>query len=174
MQWYDETRCHPINTESVLQVKDQGQKSGLFTGKSPISFKESFEKCKGKDAEPSPFGMQGLINLFKEIKDQCLQLQGFPGGTSGREPTCQFRRVRFDPLVGQISWRRAQQPTSVFLPGNPMDRGSQWDTVPRVAKNGAQKKQLNIHPSSNFTSQVMSPSSMIYLPLKYRHRNTDL
>jgi len=27
------------------------------------------------------------------------------------------KRHRFDPKVGKIPWRRAQQPTPVFLPG---------------------------------------------------------
>ena len=45
---------------------------------------------------------------------------GFPGGASGKEPACQFRRhkrLRFDPWVGKILWRMAWQPTPVFLPG---------------------------------------------------------
>ena len=45
---------------------------------------------------------------------------GFPGGTSGKEPTCQFRRHKrcgFNPWVGKISWRREWQPTPVFSPG---------------------------------------------------------
>jgi len=45
---------------------------------------------------------------------------GFPGGTSGKEPTCQFRRHkrhRFSPWIGKMPWRRAWQPTRVFLPG---------------------------------------------------------
>ena len=44
----------------------------------------------------------------------------FPHGASGKEPACQFRRpkkYRFDPWVGKISWRRAWQPTPVFLLG---------------------------------------------------------
>ena len=44
----------------------------------------------------------------------------FPGGTSGKEPACQCRRCkrrRFNPWVGKIPWRRAWQPTLVFLPG---------------------------------------------------------
>jgi len=35
-------------------------------------------------------------------------------------PACQCRRHKrhgFDPWVGKISWRRARQPTPVFLPG---------------------------------------------------------
>ena len=46
--------------------------------------------------------------------------RGFSGGTSGKEPTCQcwrHERPRFDPWVGKIPWRRAWQPTPVFLPG---------------------------------------------------------
>ena len=50
---------------------------------------------------------------------------GFPGGATGKEPICQCRgckRCRFDPQVGEIPWRRAWQPTPVFLPGeSPMD-----------------------------------------------------
>ena len=39
---------------------------------------------------------------------------GLPGGTSGKEPACQFRshkRRGFDPWVVQIPWRRTWQPT---------------------------------------------------------------
>ena len=38
-------------------------------------------------------------------------------GLSGKESTCQYRRLRFDPWVGKIPWRREWQPTPVFLPG---------------------------------------------------------
>ena len=37
----------------------------------------------------------------------------------GKEPACQCRRHKrqvFDPWVGKIPWRRAWQPTLVFLP----------------------------------------------------------
>ena len=59
-------------------------------------------------------------------------LLGFPGGASDKEPACQCRRperCRFDPWVRKIPWRRAWQPTPVFLPENPMDRGAWWATV---------------------------------------------
>ena len=45
--------------------------------------------------------------------------QSFPGGATGKEPPCQYRRLKkhgFDPWVGKIPWRRAWQPTPVFLP----------------------------------------------------------
>ena len=46
--------------------------------------------------------------------------RGFPSGASGREPACQCRRCKrhgFNPWVGKIPWKRAQQSTPVFLPG---------------------------------------------------------
>ena len=49
-----------------------------------------------------------------------FEKEGFPGGTSGKEPTYQFRRLKrheFDPWVRKISWRRKWQPTPVFMPG---------------------------------------------------------
>ena len=56
----------------------------------------------------------------------------FPGGTSGKESTCQCRRHKrhgFNPWVRKILWRRKWQPTPVFLLENPMDRGAWWATV---------------------------------------------
>ena len=57
-----------------------------------------------------------------------IQASGFPGGTSGKEPTCQCRRYKipgFNPWVRKIPWRRAWQSTSVFLPGE-----SSWTEEP--------------------------------------------
>ena len=44
---------------------------------------------------------------------------GFPGGASGNHLAYQCRSCRrcgFNPWVGRITWRRAWQPTPVFLP----------------------------------------------------------
>ena len=44
---------------------------------------------------------------------------GFPGNTSDKEFACQFRRQKrhgLDLWIGKIPWRRAWQPTTVFLP----------------------------------------------------------
>ena len=59
----------------------------------------------------------GVIAMSLALKKKCLC---FPGGASGKEPACQCRRLKrhgFDPWVGKIPWRRAWQPTLVFLPG---------------------------------------------------------
>jgi len=44
-------------------------------------------------------------------------IQGFPGGTSGKERAYQYgrhKRHKFNPWVRKIPWRRAWQPTPVF------------------------------------------------------------
>ena len=54
-----------------------------------------------------------LLHLYYEAK------QGFLGTDSGKESSCQCRRLKregSDPWVGMILWRTAQQPTPVFLP----------------------------------------------------------
>ena len=50
-----------------------------------------------------------------------IHKSNFPGGTTGREAACQYRRhkiCRFNPCIGKIPWRRKWQPTPVFLPGD--------------------------------------------------------
>ena len=41
---------------------------------------------------------------------------GFPGDTSGKEPTCQYRRQKRRRLHPWVRKRRAWQPTPAFLP----------------------------------------------------------
>ena len=51
----------------------------------------------------------------------------FLGGVSGKEPTCPCRRHKrsgFHPWVRKMPWRRAWQPTPVFLPGKSHGRRS--------------------------------------------------
>ena len=42
-------------------------------------------------------------------------IRGLPWWLSGKEPACNCRRLRFDPWVGKIPWRRESSP--VFLLG---------------------------------------------------------
>ena len=44
------------------------------------------------------------------------RLMGFPGGSDGKESACNAGGL-FHPGVKKIPWRRAWQPTPVFLPG---------------------------------------------------------
>ena len=58
---------------------------------------------------------------------------GFPGGISGEEPMCQCKRRKthgFDPWVRKIPWRRAWQPTPVFMPEESHGQRSLADCSP--------------------------------------------
>ena len=50
--------------------------------------------------------------------------KGLPGGASGKESPCQGRRCGFNLWVGKIPWRRAWQPTLVFLPRESHGQGT--------------------------------------------------
>ena len=64
-----------------------------------------------------------------------------------KEPACQCRRHKrhsFGIWVGKIPWRRAWQPTPVFLPGESHGRGAWWAIVHRVAKSQTRLKRLSM------------------------------
>jgi len=55
----------------------------------------------------------------------------FPGGSDSKRIRLQCGRPSFNPWVRKIPWRRAWQPTPVFLPGELEQRSladySPWD-----------------------------------------------
>ena len=61
-------------------------------------------------------GADGKFNFNVYIQMVNLILT-FSHGASGKEPTCQCRRCGFDSWARKTPWRRAWQPTPVFLPG---------------------------------------------------------
>ena len=75
----------------------------------------------------------------------------FLGGARGKEPVCQCRRCKicigpgFNPWVRKTPWRRAWQPTPVFLPGESHGQKNLQGTVYRVQKSQTQLKQLRTH-----------------------------
>ena len=48
---------------------------------------------------------------------------GFPGGSDGKESTCNVRTTS-SPWFRKIPWRREWQPTAVFLPGEAHEQRS--------------------------------------------------
>ena len=64
-------------------------------------------------------------------------IMGFPGDACGKEPTANAGNVRdvgMIPGLWKIPWRRALQPTPVFLPGESYGQKSLVVAVHRVAK----------------------------------------
>ena len=86
------------------------------------------------------------IDSFTEVSLAYASWLGFPGGTNGKDPTCKCRRrnrCRFDPWVGKIPWRREQQPTPVFLPGESHGQRSLVSYSPRGCKESDTTEQLS-------------------------------
>ena len=80
-------------------------------------------KWGGTFQKPFAFLIQGT-DKARVVHPLCFPLTigtlGFPDSTRGKEPTCQYMRQKrheFDSWVGKIPWRRAWQPTPVFLAG---------------------------------------------------------
>ena len=69
---------------------------------------------------------------------------GFPGGTSGKELSCQCRRHK---RLSSIPGSRRSPGVAKATKRNPMDRGAQWATVHRVTKSWIPLKQLSTHES---------------------------
>ena len=74
-----------------------------------------------------PHGLETYIIVSSQL--------GFPGDSEVRICLqCRRYRCGFSAWVGKIPWRRAWQPTPVFLPGESHDRGAWRAIVHRVAK----------------------------------------
>ena len=62
---------------------------------------------------------------------------GFPDDARGKEPSCQCgrcKRHRFYPCVRNITWKKAWQPTPVFLPGESHGQSCLAGYSPQVCK----------------------------------------
>ena len=89
-----------------------------------------------------------MLFLFICLLVCSFRFKGFPGGARGKEPACQCRRCkrpRFDPWVGKIPWRRVQQLTLVFLPGESHGQRAWRATVHSIAKSQTRLKRLSTH-----------------------------
>ena len=71
-----------------------------------------------------------------------------PGGASGKEPACQCRRPKrrgFHPWFWKIPWRRAWQPTPVFLPGESHGQRSLVGYSPQGRRESVMTERLSMH-----------------------------
>ena len=97
---------------------------------------------------------------------------GFPGGTSGKEPTwkCQRHKRRvFDPWVGKIPWRRAWQPTPVFLPGKSHGQRvfTESDTLQRLNTHTSGPCFFYVSITKHLHLELLLPSSPLNVLLCY-------
>ena len=88
------------------------------------------------------FSYLASLNWRGKVHFQVLGAQGLTGGTSGKESA---KRLRFDPWVGKISWRRKWQPTPIFLPVKLQEQRSPVAYSPVYCKELDTTEQLNTH-----------------------------
>ena len=69
--------------------------------------------------------------------------RSFWDGASGKESACQCRRLGSNPWVGKMPWRRAWQPTLVFVPGKPRGQWALAGYSPRGRKESDTTEQLS-------------------------------
>ena len=88
------------------------------------------------------------------FKAWVLVLKGFPGGASGKESPCNAGDTGDGgsfPGLGRFSWRRAWQPTPVFLPGGSRGQRSLAGYSPQDCKESDTTQWLSTYiqyPSS--------------------------
>ena len=59
---------------------------------------------------------------------------GFPGGSNGKESTCNVGDLGLIPGSGRSPGEGHDNPLQYYCLENPMDRGAWWATVREVAK----------------------------------------
>ena len=90
-----------------------------------------------------------LLQRYKNTSQVALVIKNLP-------PNAGHMRHRLDPWVGEIPWRRAWQPTPVFLPGESRGQGSLVGYSPWSCK------ELDM---TEATYRAQRPSSLISDPL---------
>ena len=121
---------HPSNaletTKKLKKKKKKKLNQHIFEGEiqASVIFKiPIWLQCAASVENCCPTARETWSYLRWSIHQDLLMLliqRGYLGGTSGKESACQCRRRkrhRFNPWVGKIPWRKAWQPTPVFLLG---------------------------------------------------------
>ena len=101
--------------------------------------------------------------MREKIHKSDKEKRGFLVGIKGKEAACQCRRCRrwgFDPWVGRspVGGRGIRLQSSCLE--NPLDRGTWWATVHRIAKSWTWLKRLSRHACKKTLLQKMFCTSV--------------
>ena len=91
-----------------------------------------------------------------------MGLEGFPGGTRGKESTCQWRickRHVFDPWFRKFPWSRKWQPTSVLL----LDKFHGWKSLAGYNPWGCRGSDMTERLSSKNGTGSLKPYNFLGL-----------
>ena len=83
------------------------------------------------------------------------QRKGLPWWLSGKESSCNagHKRYKFNPWIRKIPWKKAWQPTPVFLPGESYGQRSWQAPVHWVTKGQTCLKLLSTHVHTHTCNQ---------------------
>ena len=99
--------------------------------------------------EPGGLQSMGSLGVGHDWSDLAARSTwGFPGGASGKEHSCQWRkqnRCEFHPWLED---RGHDNPLQYSCLENPMDRGAWWATVHGITKSQTWLKWLSMHVRS--------------------------
>ena len=78
--------------------------------------------------------IRNFLTSLRNLRQTAISTWGFPGGSTGKESACLCRRRKrqgFNCWVRKMPWRRKQQPTPGFLPGESQEQRSLAGSSPR-------------------------------------------
>ena len=81
-----------------------------------------------------------ISQYFPDVKGVFF---GHPWWFSGKEPTYQYRRHKFDPWVRKTPGEGNGNPFQYSCLGHPTDRGARWATVHELVQKPDTAQQLN-------------------------------
>ena len=79
-----------------------------------------------------------------------FSLHGFPRWLRGKQTTCQCRRLRLDPWIEKIPWKREWQPTPIFLP----EKFHGQRSLAGLQSMGSQKSQTQLNNLTATTTNL--------------------
>ena len=94
---------------------------------------------------------------------------GFPGGSDGKESTCNVGDLGFNLWVGKIPWKRERLPTPVFLPREFPGQRSLAGYSPQGHKESDTTERLSL---SLLSSIITLNVNGLNVPIR-RHRPAD-
>ena len=100
----------------------------------------------------------GIPFILSKVILKCYTLECFPGGSDSKKVLLQYGRPGFNPWVEKISWKRAWQPTPVFLPGQ-----SPWTEEPGELQSMESQRVRHDRETKHST----------YLGILYRSKNVQ-
>ena len=111
-----------------------------------------------------------FLFCFIYIDMHCLT-NGFPGGTCGKEPTCQCRRHKRTgsiPGLGRFPGEGNGNPLQYSCLEDLIDRGARWATAHWVVKSWTQLKWLSMYPLTNIWTIFIGFFFFLILGVNFR------